>query len=192
MARRGLVSTVLAAALVLASASSAVADSNAKKAQRYTVITPYSDIKAGAARIEVKAPADTVARVITDYNNYTKLTKKFDKARVVGKKGNTTDVYLQVPILKGAAKIWAVVRFEPAQKTGNEQSVKAHLVDGNVRRLDATWRIKSIDEKTTELSLEMLIVPKLPVPGALVTPEVAYAADQAVTGSRKRAENPSN
>jgi ribosome-associated toxin RatA of RatAB toxin-antitoxin module len=124
----------------------------------------------------------------SDYKNYPDFISKFEKARVVGKEGDKTDVYLQVPILKGAAKIWAVIRFEPPKTVNGEEVVTASMVKGNVKRLDATWRIKKIDDQNTQLHLEMLIVPKLPVPGSLVTGEVAYAADEAVMGSRNRAE----
>jgi len=41
----------------------------------------------------------------------------------------------------------------------------------------------------SHVELELLIVPKLPVPGSLVTRETAYAADKAVTGVRDRAEH---
>jgi ribosome-associated toxin RatA of RatAB toxin-antitoxin module len=156
--------------------------------ERYEVQTPHSSIKAGAARAAVKAPVETVRKVVTDYKNYPEFIKKFEKARVVGKEGDKTDVYLQVPILKGAAKIWAVVRFEPVKSINGEDVIMGSMVKGNVKRLDATWRIKKIDTDNTQLNLELLIVPKLPVPGSLVTGEVAYAADEAVKGSRNRSE----
>ncbi len=160
----------------------------ATKAQRFTVRTPYSSIEAGAARIDVAAPSQQVSEIVLDFGNYTKLTDRFDKSRVIGHTGANTDVYLQVPILKGAAKIWAVVRFEPFRTNNGEQVLSGHLIKGNVDRLDATWRIRSIGDKQSHVELELLIVPKLPVPGSIVTGEVAYAADKAVTGVRDRAE----
>ena len=45
-----------------------------------------------------------------------------------------------------------------------------------------------IDANTTLLRSEILIVPKLPVPGSVVTGELGYAADMAVTHTRNRAE----
>jgi ribosome-associated toxin RatA of RatAB toxin-antitoxin module len=159
-----------------------------RDAERYEVQTPHSRIRAGAARVHVKAPTETVRKVVLDFKNYEKFISKFEKSRVVGRDGDKTDVYLQVPILKGAAKVWAVVRFEPPKKVGGEEVVQASLVKGNVDRLDAKWRIKRIDGENTQLNLELLIVPKLPVPGSLVTGELAYAADVAVMGSRDRAE----
>ena len=160
-----------------------------RDSERYEVLTPHSSIKAGAARVSVKASQAVVKKVVTDYGRYPEFISKFEKAKVVGKEGDKTDVYLQVPILKGAAKVWAVVRFEPPKSLNeDEEVIAASMVKGNVKRLDATWRIKKIDDESTQLNLELLIVPKLPVPGSLVTGEVAYAADEAVTGSRNRAE----
>ena len=162
-----------------------------RKAKRYRVKTKHSSIKAGAARVHIKAPASVVRKVVTDYRRYDKFMPRFEKSRVVGRKGKTTDVYLQVPILKGAAKIWAIVRFGAPEKKNGVEVIRGKLVKGNVKRLDAVWRIQEIDKANTQLNLEMLIVPKLPVPGSLVTDEVAFAADKAVTGSRDRAEKKS-
>ncbi len=159
-----------------------------RDSERYEVKTKHSSIKAGAARVHVHAPMKYVKKVVKDFRHYDEFIKKFDKAKVVGRNGKSTDVYLQVPILKGAAKVWAVVRFGPMKKVGSEYVLSGHMVKGNVRRMDAKWRLKKIDKDDTQLNLELLIVPKLPVPGSLVTGEVAYAADTAVMGSRNRAE----
>ena len=65
-----------------------------------------------------------------------------------------------------------------------------HMVNGkgNVKRLDATWRLKKLDDTTTQVVLELLIVPDMPVPDSLVVPEVRFAAAKAVEGSRDEAE----
>ena len=191
---RGVWVKALVGALLLA--VSAVAQPNEEQkrlmkkrdAERYDVAAEGSRIRAGAARVTVKAPVKAVHKVVSDFKNYPDFISKFEKARVVGKEGDKTDVYLQVPILKGAAKVWAVVRFQPVKSVNGWDVLEAHMIKGNVKRLDAWWRIKKIDDDNTQLNLEMLIVPKLPVPGSLVTDEVAYAADVAVMGSRDRAE----
>lgn len=159
-----------------------------KKSERYEVQTTHSSIKAGAARISVRAPVREVRKVVLDFRHYEKFIRHFDKSRVIGRSGRNTDVYLRVPILKGAAKIWAVVRFSPPRKVHGGEIVEGHMIKGNIKRLDAWWRIKRIDEHHTQLDLELLIVPRMPLPGSLVTGETAYAADNAVTGSRNRAE----
>jgi ribosome-associated toxin RatA of RatAB toxin-antitoxin module len=172
--------------LSLLSSSSAVAKSTSPV--RYSVRSPSSSVEAGAARIKVNASPDEILRLIQDFSRYDKFISKFEKVRVVGRTANSVDVYMQVPILKGAAKIWAVVRFTPAQANGKERVLEGHMVKGNVDRLDAKWRIIGADDGSSELRLEMLIVPKLPVPGSLVTGEVAYAADKAVSDVRTEAE----
>jgi ribosome-associated toxin RatA of RatAB toxin-antitoxin module len=185
----------LALGFVLAApAASAAPDAEAARlmkkrdSERYEVKTAHSSTKAGAARVHVAAPLKVVKKVVEDFRHYDEFIKKFDKAKVVGRDGDNTDVYLQVPIMKGAAKVWAVVRFGPMKKVGNEHVLQGHMIKGNVKRMDATWRLKAIDEDDTQLDLELLILPKIPVPGSLVTGEVAYAADTAVMGSRNRAE----
>ena len=75
-----------------------------RKVDRFDVKTPYSEMNAGAARVNVDAPEDLVRSVVLDYKNYASFMSRFEKSRVVGRSGDKTDVYLQVPILKGAAK----------------------------------------------------------------------------------------
>lgn len=190
--------TVLMAALsfsLLAPSAGAEPSDEAKRlmklrdSERYEVGTEHSSTKAGAARVHVAAPVANVKKTVSDFKNYSKFISQFDKAKVVGRDGEKTDVYLQVPILKGAAKIWAVVRFEPIKTVNGEEVLEGHMVKGNVKRMDARWRIKKIDDNNTQLHLEMLIVPNMPVPGSMVTGQVKYAADEAVMGSRNRIES---
>jgi len=129
-----------------------------------------------------------VRALVLDYGQYSGYIKSFETSRVVGRKGDTTDVYLRVPILKGAAKIWAVVRFDAPKMEGDSELIVAQMVKGNVKRLDAHWRIKKLAEDRTELSLELLIVPDFPAPVSLVIPEVRDAAGTAVSGVRRAAE----
>ncbi|HEY5375144.1 MAG TPA: SRPBCC family protein [Polyangiaceae bacterium] len=161
-----------------------------RKVDRFDVKTPYSDTNAGAARGNVDAPEDVVRAVVLDYKNYASFISRFEKSRVVGRSGDKTDVYLQVPILKGAAKVWAIVRFEPVKQVDGSEIVEGHMVNGkgNVKRLDAKWRLKKLDDTTTQVVLELLIVPDMPVPDSLVVPEVRFAAAKAVEGSRDEAE----
>jgi len=174
-------------AVALPTAASAPAAVN-RKVVRYEVKIANSDIKAGGAKASVMAPKSVVRSVVTDYAKYGKVITKFEQARVVGKSGDRTDVYLQVPILKGAAKIWAVVRFDQPQRMEKSDVVRARMVKGNVKRLDAVWRIREIDQQNSELELELLIVPDMPAPRSLVVSEARGAAAKAVSDARREAE----
>jgi ribosome-associated toxin RatA of RatAB toxin-antitoxin module len=178
----------LASGLLLVSATSFANESSNRKVTRYEVKMEKTNVQVGAARASVKAPFNTVRAVVTDFSKYSKIISKFEQARVVGKSKDKTDVYLQVPILKGAAKIWAIVRFDPPKRVGNEEIVRGTLVKGNVKRLDAIWRIRPVDDQNTELDLELFIVPDMPAPRSLVLSEERGAAAKAVTDTRKEAE----
>ncbi|MES1178036.1 MAG: SRPBCC family protein [Myxococcales bacterium] len=155
---------------------------------RYAVKVPACDFRAGGARTTVNAPAATVRALVQDYGHYSEFIKPFEASKIVGREGDKTDVYLRIKILKGAAKIWAVVRFEPPVGGGENETVNAKMLKGNVKRLDATWHLRAVDEGHTEVSLEILMVPDFPAPEALVVPEVRDAAATALDGLRNEAE----
>lgn len=175
----------LAAALLLAS-TVGWADTPNRKVERFEVRS--SGYKAGAARAVVHAPQRVVRSVVTDFGRYEDFITRFKSAKVVGRSGDKTDVYLQVPIMKGALKIWAVVRFDPPSAQGGDEVISGKMIKGNVKRLDALWRIKRLDETRTELTLELLIVPELPIPEGLRLKELRFAASKAVSGTRDEAE----
>jgi hypothetical protein len=158
--------------------------------ERYNVEMPGASIRAGGGMTAVNAPLSVVRQIVTDYGHYQEIMPRFEKSRVVGKTATTTDVYLQVSILHGAAKIWGVVRFGPPQKVGDGERIEGRLQGpGNIDDLRAVWHISPLGDDRTLLKLEMLIVPKIPVPGSLVTGELEYASDQAVSKSRALAES---
>lgn len=181
------ISTRLGLALAILFASgAAAADAAPRKVERFEVRNKGQH--AGAARTVVLAPQTVVRSVVTDFGRYDSFISRFKSAKVVGRVGDKTDVYLQVPIMKGAVKIWAIVRFDPPKADGADEVVTGTLVKGNVERLDARWRIKRLDAERTELTLELQIVPKLPVPEGLRINEIKFAASKAVSGTRDEAE----
>jgi hypothetical protein len=159
---------------------------------RFDTKLPESHRPAGGARTVVAASHETVKSVVLDYGHYayyfdpdkgTNPQRKW-ASRIVGKSGDKTDLYLEVPILKGAAKIWAIIRFEPPKKVGDTEVVVGKMIKGNVSQLSAKWKLKPAADNRTELQLEFLVVPKLPVPDSLLSNEARSAAAKAVNGMR--------
>lgn len=159
---------------------------------RFDTKLPESDRPAGGARTVVSASPETVKSVVLDFAHYayyfdpdkgTNPSRKW-ASRIVGKSGDKTDLYLEVPILKGAAKIWAIIRFEPPKKVGDTEVVTGKMIKGNVDQLSAKWKLKPAADNRTELQLEFLVVPKLPVPDSLLSSEARSAAAKAVNGMR--------
>jgi Polyketide cyclase / dehydrase and lipid transport len=157
--------------------------------ERYNVAVQGYSIRAGGGMTVINAPLASVRRTVTDYGHYADFMPRFQKSRIVGKSGPSTDVYLQVSILHGAASIWAVTRFGQPVPEGAGERIEGRLHgQGNVDQLLAVWHLLPVDENHTIAKLELLIVPKLPLPGSVVTPELEYASDQAVSATRDRTE----
>jgi hypothetical protein len=158
-----------------------------RAAELYTV--KVDQLTAGGGRVHVAAPLDAATRVATDYASYSRIITQFEQSRIVSKQGEQTDVYMRVPILKGAAKIWVVMRFAPPRKVSDDEYlITGKMVRGNVKRFDATYRIRRIDDSNTQLNLEMLIVPRLPFPSSAVAAEVSKACRSAVRQLRNATE----
>lgn len=157
--------------------------------ERYNVAASGASIRAGGAQAFVDAPVSVVRQIVTDYPKYQDFMPRFERSRVVGRTKEYTDVYLQVPILHGAATVWAVTRFKRlAPEADGTEVIEGTMQQGNVRDFRATWRLTPVDDQHTLLKIEILIVPKLPLPGSVVTPELEYASDKAVGAARGRAE----
>ncbi len=179
----------------LALASGNALASSPSDVTRYDCKLPGSDRPAGGARTVVLASPELVKQVVLDFEHYayyfdpdkgTNPQRKW-ASHVVGRSGDKTDLYLEVPILKGAAKIWAVIRFDAPQKVGDAEIVTGRMLKGNVDQLSAKWKMRRTDDKATELQLEFLVVPKIPVPDSLLAGEARSAAAKAVTGMRGEA-----
>lgn len=157
-------------------------------AERYSVDVAHTRMKAGAARVLVKAPLATTTAVVTDFANYKSVLRHFERSDIVAKHGDQTDVAVRVGILNGRSRIEGILRFDPPRKVGDETVVYGHMIEGNVNRFEATFRLSEVDPQNTVMKLEMLIEPKLPFPNVLVTRETADVSDNAVGRLRRASE----
>lgn len=145
--------------------------------------------KAGRAEIFVNAPMSQVKTAVMDYANYSSFIPKFQKAKVLKKNGDAAEVYLQIPILHGAATIWVVENFAaPATDGPKGEKIIGTMQKGNVDDLKATWRYRAVDDKHTVVSLDIFIAPKISAPESSVTPEVEDACGDGVRSVKERAE----
>jgi len=157
---------------------------------RYSVAMPGSSIRAGAAMLVVDAPLADVRRTVTDYAHYQDFVPGFQKSRILARGPSGTDVYLQAPILHGAATLWAVVRFGlPVHDGSGEKIEGAKTGHANIDDFRATWKLQPIDGNRTLLKLEFLVIPSLPLPGSMITPTLESAAESTVRACRDRAES---
>jgi ribosome-associated toxin RatA of RatAB toxin-antitoxin module len=143
----------------------------------------------GRAEIFINAPVSAVRGAVTDYNNYAKIVPKFQKAKVLKRSGASADVYLMIPIMKGAAIVWTVQHFDPPAPYGKFETVFGKSIQGNVDALNTRWSYRAVDAQHSILIAEVYVEPKLPVPAASIVKEAQRAAAEAVVSVRAHAES---
>lgn len=158
------------------------------KEKRSLVSVTGGKVPAGRAEIFVNAPVSTVRAAVLDYGNYATVIPRFSRAKVLKKNGLGADVYLQIPILHGAATIWTVQRFAPPVTTGALETVAGTSVQGNVEDLRTKWTYRAVDAQHSVLSCEIYVVPKIPVPGDQIGGESQRAAAEAVVSVKAHSE----
>ncbi len=160
-----------------------------RDAVRYSVAMSGTPIRAGGAMLAVDAPLADVRRIVTDYAHYQDFLPGFQRSRILARGPSGTDVYLQAPILHGAATLWAVVRFGLPVHDGTGEKIEGIKTGpANLDDLRATWKLYPIDANRTLLKLEFLMIPSLPLPGAMITPQLEESSEDAIRACRDRAE----
>ena len=155
----------------------------------YPKTEEYLTGRGGAARTYVKAPLQEAVATVTDYDAYERMISRFKEARVVARHGEKTDVFVRVPIMNGTTEVWATVRVDPpVQVSKDEYVIYGRMVEGNVRDFNLVYRLSRADDDGTQLAMEMVIIPRFPVPRALVKREVSGAASNAVVRFRRHSE----
>jgi ribosome-associated toxin RatA of RatAB toxin-antitoxin module len=167
------------------------------RTEKYLEKTPDSQIRAGGARVYVKAPLDDTRATVTDFDHYDDMISRFEDAKIVGRHGNQTDVYLRLPILGGRSHLSTVVRFDPPQQVSKDEIIiNGKMIKGDFRSFRVKYHLTQVDEEGTMLDLTLLMDPKVPrllAPKGYVENEAASASDTAVRrlrdNSQKRAKN---
>jgi ribosome-associated toxin RatA of RatAB toxin-antitoxin module len=149
-----------------------------------------TDLVRGKSTIVVHAPIDKVREQLFAFAQYPEFMPHYQKAKVLGKApSGGRDVYMEIEALNGAVSFWTRVDMprKPAMVDGTEV-YEAKMLDGNVKDFKAIWRVKKIDDATTELSLEVFLQPKLPLPTSILNSENLKGASAGVTAMRARIE----
>lgn len=148
-----------------------------------------SKFPVGHAEIFVNAPLKDVKEAVLDYAHYSEFIPKFQKSKVIkGKAGEAQEVFLQIPILHGAATIWAVENFAPPAADTKGEKVVGTMVKGNVDDLRTTWRYRAVDDKHSIVTVDIYIAPKIDASPDLVRKEVEDACGDGVRAVKERAE----
>lgn len=162
----------------------------AKKTMRWNQV--MGSDRYGHAEALVDAPADTVAKHVMDFGKYKELHKKFSTARVVGKEGDQTDVYMRYPVVIGSVTIelHEVMRFgvDRKESTTGVHTIEAIGVKGDMKRGHTKITIKPVDAKHSVLQVDILLVPTLPAPQSFIDEELRDGAADYVASVRDKGQ----
>jgi hypothetical protein len=150
---------------------------------------PIND-RYGHAEALVEATPDQLVKTATEYGKYRELHRKFKTARVIGKEGDQTDVYMRYPVQIGpmTIELYEVMRFSPDRTVGNTHIIEARGIKGDMKRGHTVITIKPVDAKHSLLSVDVLLVPTLPAPQSYVDEELRDGAEDFVDGLRDRSQ----
>ena len=146
-----------------------------------------SEYVRGKTTVIVNAPADKVKEVVLDVRKHSEFMPNTTKSKLLGRKGTVREVYVEMAALAGAVKMWAKLNMTP-QTQGDTEVVEMRMVEGNLKDMQAVWRIKKLDDKRTELTLESFLHPGLPIPTKVINKENVDGSAKAALAMRGRIE----
>ncbi len=149
---------------------------------------PGKSDRYGHAEGIVAAPPEAVKAKLVDFAHYDKLAgPKFKSVKVVDKTAQTTDVYFQLPIMKGVVVIWYVTRFGAAKPApGGGDLVEGTFVKGNIKGMNIAFTVRpGPDEKSSIMVCDLLLQPNVPAPQSALDEELRDACGDAIIALRK-------
>jgi ribosome-associated toxin RatA of RatAB toxin-antitoxin module len=148
-----------------------------------------SELVRGSATTVVDAPLAKVREGVLGFADYADFMPHYTKSKMLGR--NTTggrDVYMEVSALHGAVKMWARLEVPKPAVSDGVETVEMRFVEGNVKELRGTWRMKALEGDKTELTLEIFLHPSLPLPNGLLNEQNVEGAVKGVKAMRDRVE----
>lgn len=148
---------------------------------------PGKSDRYGHAEGLVSAAPDTVKAKLLDFQHFKQLAgPKFKSVKVVDKQGASTDVYFQLPIMKGVVTIWYVTRFAPARPGGGGDVIEGTYAKGNIKGMNIAFTVSpGPDEKSTVMVCDLLLQPLVPAPQSAIDEELRDACGDAINALKK-------
>jgi hypothetical protein len=155
-------------------------------------VPPGKSDRYGHAEGLIAAPYDVVKARLLDFPHYKELAgPKFKKVSVVDKSASGTDLYFQLPIMKGLVTIWYVTRFGTARPgMGGAEIIEGKFVKGNIKDMQIAFTIRPAPEQKTILVCDLNLAINLPAPQAALDEELRDACGDAVNAVRARTTQP--
>jgi len=150
-------------------------------------VPPGRSDRYGHAEGLISAAPDAVRSKLLDFMHYKDLAgPKFKSVKVVDKQGQNTDVYFQLPIMKGMITIWYITRFPPSRAGGAGDVIEGTYVKGNIKGMHIAFTVRpGADEKSSVLLCDLVLQPSVPAPQAALDEELRDACGDAINSLRR-------
>ncbi len=146
----------------------------------------------GHAEGIIPAKQEVVKAKLTDYANYKELAgPKFKTVKVVDKQGQDTDVYFQLPIMKGVVIINYVTRFGPMRNVQGADIVEGNFVKGNIKTMHIAMSVRpGPDDKSSVMVCDILLLPGVPAPQSALDETLRDACGDAINHVKRSTAGP--
>ncbi|HVH40920.1 MAG TPA: hypothetical protein VM925_01215 [Labilithrix sp.] len=155
-------------------------------------VPPGKSDRYGHAEGLIPAGVDAVRAKLLDFPRYKDLAgPKFKSVKVVDKQGDNTDVYFQLPIMKGMVTIWYVTRFPQSRSTASGDVLEGTFVKGNIKSMHIAFTVRpGVDDKSSVLVCDLVLQPNVPAPQSALDEELRDACGDAINSLRKTIAKP--
>jgi hypothetical protein len=155
-------------------------------------VPPGKSDRYGHAEGLISAGVDAVRAKLLDFNRYKDLAgPKFKSVKVVDKQGDNTDVYFQLPIMKGMITIWYVTRFPQSRTTGTGDVLEGTFVKGNIKGMHIAFTLRPGTDNTNSVVVcDLVLQPNVPAPQSALDEELRDACGDAINSLRKTVAKP--
>lgn len=150
-------------------------------------VPPGKTERYGHAEGIVAATPETVRAKLVDFAKFKDLAgPKFKSVKVVDKQGESTDVYFQLPIMKGMVTIWYITRFQPSRSASGGDVLEGSFVKGNIKGMHIAFTVRPGSDPTSSvLVCDLLLQPNVPAPQSALDEELRDACGDAINALRK-------
>ncbi len=148
-----------------------------------------SDLVEAKATVKVGRSIDKARETVLKFEDYPRFMPEYSDAKMLGKMPSGDDkVYMEITTLGGVAKMYANVDVLPVKKDGPTELYEAKFLDGNVRQFKAIWTLKKLDEGHTDVTLQVFLLPGIPLPDFIVNKANMDGAKKGALAMKKRIE----
>lgn len=151
-------------------------------------VPPGKSERYGHAEALIAAPYDVVRARLEDFPHYKELAgPKFKKVSVVDKQPTGTDLYFQLPIMKGLVTLWYVTRFPAPRPLDGGEVIEGNFVKGNIKGMHIAFVVRpGADAKSAIVTCDLLLSLNIPAPQSNVDEELRDACGDALNALRTR------